>query len=233
MSDSADDVRWLTYKELADLRGIRAASAKRQAFRRRWRCQVGNDGTTRVAVPLDVLASPRDKSGDSRSDSPRAEMPQNQALALLRARIAGLESAHAALSATHTAEIDRLVAEHETERVRIAQDHAAELGRMSAAHEAEIERLIAAHATELVRIDRIATEREDERARLSQAHLAELERLIAAHEAEIGRLTAVHAAELDRFRPTEPTELRRGRTPGSADPDRAKPAGWKRLLRRG
>lgn len=234
MSDSSDDVRWLTYQELADLRGIAAASAKRQAFRRRWRCQLDDDGTTRVGVPLTLLTSPRDRS-DGRSDCSQNEMPRDREFADLRERIAGLGAANAALSAAHKAEIDRLVAEHEIERARIGQDHVAELERMSAAHEAEIKRLIAAHATELVRIDRIATQREDERTQLSHAHAAELERLIAAHEAEIERLTAVHAAELRGVRQPESTELnpvRRGQTPGPANPDQAKPAGWKRLLRR-
>jgi hypothetical protein len=47
-----DDVRRLTYAELAAVRGISRASAERLARRKRWPRQVGNDGIARVIVPL-------------------------------------------------------------------------------------------------------------------------------------------------------------------------------------
>jgi hypothetical protein len=47
-----DDVRRLTYAELAAIRGISRASAERLARRKRWPRQVGNDGIARVIVPL-------------------------------------------------------------------------------------------------------------------------------------------------------------------------------------
>ena len=50
--DARDDVRWLTYAELGQARGISTASATRLAFRRKWRRQHGNDGAARVAVPV-------------------------------------------------------------------------------------------------------------------------------------------------------------------------------------
>jgi hypothetical protein len=46
----------MTYAELGQLRGINTASAKRLASRRKWRRQPGNDGTARVAVPVDEAA---------------------------------------------------------------------------------------------------------------------------------------------------------------------------------
>lgn len=239
MSDSPDTVQWLTYKELADLRGIAAASAKRQAFRLGWRCQVDPNGTTRVAVPLTALANRRARNQDKRGHRARHGIQPDPPLAAARERIVGLELAQAALCAAHRDEIDRLVAEHESAQRRIAQDHATEIGRMSAAHEAEIERLIAAHATELVRIDRIGTEREDERLGLAHAHVAELERLIAAHEAEIERLTAVHAAELARRHSPEPgppapapAPARRVRILVADNSDQTRPPWWRVLRRR-
>ena len=51
MGDEADS-RWMTYRELGRARGITTDSATRLAFRRKWRRQVGNDGTARVLVPL-------------------------------------------------------------------------------------------------------------------------------------------------------------------------------------
>ncbi len=53
---SLDDTRWMTYAELGQARGINAASARRLAYRRKWRRQAGNDGTARVAVPVDEAA---------------------------------------------------------------------------------------------------------------------------------------------------------------------------------
>jgi hypothetical protein len=49
--DDDEFVRWLTYAQLAESRGISKDSATRMAFRNKWRRQVGNDGTARVAVP--------------------------------------------------------------------------------------------------------------------------------------------------------------------------------------
>jgi len=51
--DEATDFRWMTYGELGRARGISVTSARNLAYRRNWRRQPGNDGTIRVAVPLD------------------------------------------------------------------------------------------------------------------------------------------------------------------------------------
>ena len=64
MSDIAlavgDGARRMTYAELAAVRGISPASAKRLAQRHRWGRQLGNDGVTRVTVPLVFLQKPLD-----------------------------------------------------------------------------------------------------------------------------------------------------------------------------
>ena len=44
MEGISEDGRWLSYTELADLRGISKASATRMSFRHKWRRQAGNDG---------------------------------------------------------------------------------------------------------------------------------------------------------------------------------------------
>jgi hypothetical protein len=55
------DVRWMTYAELGQARGISTASATRLAFRRKWRRQGGNDKTARVAVPIGETMPKPDK----------------------------------------------------------------------------------------------------------------------------------------------------------------------------
>jgi hypothetical protein len=46
-----DDIRRLTYAELAAVRGISVLSAERLVRRRHWPRQLGNDGVVRVLVP--------------------------------------------------------------------------------------------------------------------------------------------------------------------------------------
>jgi hypothetical protein len=66
--DVSSDVTWMSYAELGRARGISAASAKRLAIRRRWRRQQGNDGTSRVAVPVTEAVPRETRPGDIASD---------------------------------------------------------------------------------------------------------------------------------------------------------------------
>src|ERR1700760_2315477 len=66
--DASGDGRWMTYAEIARLRGISKASAERLVFRRHWRRQQGNDRTLRVLVPPEFLSG--DVSGDTSGDTP-------------------------------------------------------------------------------------------------------------------------------------------------------------------
>ena len=43
--------RWLTYRQIADLRRISKASAERLVRRHKWRRQEDNEGVTRALVP--------------------------------------------------------------------------------------------------------------------------------------------------------------------------------------
>jgi len=52
MDGDTDGIRWVSYAELAELRGISKRSAARMAFRHGWARQKGNDGSARVAVPM-------------------------------------------------------------------------------------------------------------------------------------------------------------------------------------
>jgi hypothetical protein len=65
------DVRWMTYADLGQARGISPASATRLAFRRKWQRRAGNDGTARVAVPVDEAKPHIDKTHYDRMDIAR------------------------------------------------------------------------------------------------------------------------------------------------------------------
>ena len=58
---SADDsdIRWLSYQQIAGLRGISRASAERMVRKHRWRRTVNNHGMTVAAVPLDYAEPER------------------------------------------------------------------------------------------------------------------------------------------------------------------------------
>lgn len=60
----------LTYRELADRLGVKPESARKTVQRKRWQRVTGNDGTVRIAVPVDALPQSRDDAPDSPQDSP-------------------------------------------------------------------------------------------------------------------------------------------------------------------
>ena len=87
MDDSGttpEDGRWLTYAELAELRGITRKAAIRLTQRHQWRRQPGNDGATRVFVPSDITRrqTPRD---DGTSDDFQAKALAILEVALMEA----------------------------------------------------------------------------------------------------------------------------------------------------
>lgn len=63
----------LSYEELAAKLSITPDSARKLARRRRWARKVGNDGKTRVEVPVDRL----DADSDVPRDSPRVIPPDS------------------------------------------------------------------------------------------------------------------------------------------------------------
>jgi hypothetical protein len=89
----------MSFAELGRSRGISTASAKRLSNRRRWRKQAGNDGTTRVAVPVAEAASRETVSGDDPRDDPGDVPLHAKALAALEdALLAANTRAEAALA---------------------------------------------------------------------------------------------------------------------------------------
>ena len=117
--DVGDDLRWLSYGELGQARGISTASAIRLAFRRKWRRQDGNDGTVRVA-PVDET-NPQGEKVDSDGDGVGRDIGQvvgllETAAAMLRERGEEADVMLAALHATAEEALARAEAETVTER---------------------------------------------------------------------------------------------------------------------
>src|SRR5215472_3320582 len=56
-ADMSGDGRWLTYDELAKVRGISRPSAERLVLRNQWRRQRDNQRVVRILVPLDRLSA--------------------------------------------------------------------------------------------------------------------------------------------------------------------------------
>lgn len=63
------DTKSLTYGELGQALGITPASAKRLAIRRRWPKALGNNGRTRVAVPVEYLETSKPTTDDITKDN--------------------------------------------------------------------------------------------------------------------------------------------------------------------
>ena len=64
------DIRWLSYSEIAAIRGISRTSAERMVRRARWRRQVDNQGVTKAAVPLAYIELGRTSPPGSQGEDP-------------------------------------------------------------------------------------------------------------------------------------------------------------------
>jgi flagellar biosynthesis GTPase FlhF len=176
-----DDWTWLTYRELGHARGISTASAIRLAFRRKWRRQGGNDGTVRVAVPVDEAAPQRDVAA---SDGDGIGRDIGQVVTLLETAAVMLrergEEADVMLAALHANTEEALAhAEAETATEREAR-------RQAEGAVADAEAQLSKVRDDLERVSREAD------ARLSKIR-EDFER--ASQEAEARRMTEQAARE--------------------------------------
>ena len=89
-----DGGRWLTYPELASVRGIDKPSAIRLATRKKWRRQRDNRRIVRVLVPSEWL-SPRYQSMDLPMEQPARDMDLSSNRPDFAAALAAVEAAHA------------------------------------------------------------------------------------------------------------------------------------------
>jgi hypothetical protein len=114
----AEAGRWLTYRQIADLRRISKESAERLVRRHRWRRQEDNQGVTRVLVPPDwadaPILRPPDIRADIREDTPPDIRPD------IRPDISGFEGVIDALREAFAAEIVALRERAEVAERRIA-----------------------------------------------------------------------------------------------------------------
>ena len=98
MNDDAGTGRWMTYDELAAMRGIKRIGAVRLVQRYKWRRQAGNDGRARVLVPHDALTKVRgsDAGSDAGQDDADTDAGNAAGIAqrvLLAGALAALEDA--------------------------------------------------------------------------------------------------------------------------------------------
>lgn len=154
--------RAMTYSELGAALGITAASAKRLAVRNRWAKSVGNDGRSRVNVPVERLEAARDIPDDTSGDDTSASTGDitGSVTSDARALIAHLEAAAADLRAR----LDR--AEVELSDLRPL---AAELAQAKAQVAAEARRAADAAAAAAALVAAEARRADDLRAALERA----------------------------------------------------------------
>lgn len=120
------ETKSLTYEDLARALGIAVASAKRLAIRRKWAKSIGNDGKTRVSVPVERLPPPSVTADNRPSDITGVTAPDvtgdtvtgattdsRQLLAYLEARISELSNQ----LSTARAEVGTLTSSLAAERV--------------------------------------------------------------------------------------------------------------------
>jgi hypothetical protein len=118
MPDSHPDTeagRWLTYRQIADLRRISKASAERLVRRHKWRRQEDNQGVTRALVPPEWADAHPDRLTDSSPDIRGDSTPD------ITPSIAAFEAALAAMHGAKDAEISTLREANVTLRDQLAQ----------------------------------------------------------------------------------------------------------------
>lgn len=145
---SGEAVKWLTYGEAGAALGLTAESANRKARRQGWRRVPGNDGRTRVAVPLDELpAAPPDAGSggasadrgggapDDPGDRPREQSgDESHIIKVLEGAVAALaEQADRAEAAELRREMSRVRAEAARQIGELRAEVAAERDRARAA----------------------------------------------------------------------------------------------------
>lgn len=181
-----DDGRWLTYPELAAVRGIDKPSAIRLATRKKWRRQRDNRRVVRVLVPPEWL-SRRYQSMDPPMEQPDRDMDLSSDRTDFAAALAAVEAAHAGEIAALHGQIAGL------------KDRAERAEGAIADAEADV-RELRAHATALqveLAERQAALDRTQAEARAAQGRAEALSKADAARKAR-GLLARLRAAWLGR-----------------------------------
>jgi hypothetical protein len=100
-----DAARWISFADLAALRGISRASASKLVRRHGWRRQTDNQGRVLILVPAEALDRPTDTPPDRPSpmtDGRAADSPSDRPMdaAAFEIALAAIEAAHAVEVAT-------------------------------------------------------------------------------------------------------------------------------------
>lgn len=185
-----DDGRWLTYPELAAVRGIDKPSAIRLATRKKWRRQRDNRRVVRVLVPPEWLA-PRYQS----MDLPMEQRGRDTDLSSDRtdfaaAALAAVEAAHASEVAALHGQIAGLktMADSATARLVDAEATQAGLREQLADAGARADRLERDLSAALMAADAVRAD-----ARAAQARVDELRQAEEARKGQ-GRWARLRAA---------------------------------------
>ena len=104
MDTGLGEGEWLTYDQIAKLRGTAKVGAIRWVQRHKLRRQPGNDGLVRILVPPDVLAQ---------TDAPRRSAPNSS-----QNGAAAFETALAAIREAHAGELTALRDQLQDQRSR-------------------------------------------------------------------------------------------------------------------
>ena len=179
-----DGARRMTYAELAAVRGISPASAKRLTQRHRWGRQIGNDGVVRVTVPLSALVNPAKTDADTDSLSPAPEMTATPIA--VTGDIAGdvLDD----VSGDVTPATNALIRAIEALREQLAKADQRE----------EAERRRAEHAEHRLEVERQVVD--DSRKRIDELYIA-LADAVAAERIAAGEASALRAIVTERRAP--------------------------------
>ncbi len=143
---------WLTYAEAGQRLGVSAESVRAKAIRKGWRRQSGNDGRTRVLLPLDERTAGQQPVNARSTPVRKAVDP---------ALVNALESHIKTLQGDNDALREQLAAS-EARGERLAADYAAREAKSAAELDAERERAdkaIAAFVALADRLDALAAER--------------------------------------------------------------------------
>jgi hypothetical protein len=199
--------RWVSLRELAELRGISQHSAARLVRRHRWRRQTDNRGHVLALVPIEALDRPADTPSAGTGPAPGLSS------AAVETVLAALREAHAAELARVTERVTRADAQIEHLRETLAAVQA-DRAASEARAEGRIDALIVGHREQIVAIEAKLTA-ETARADDLQGRLVEAEQVKEAArkrahelanrmmrleaEAEEGRETKERLTGLDRL----------------------------------
>lgn len=116
----SEDARWMTFKELAEARGISRLSAATLVRRHGWRRQRDNRGHVIALVPLTWVRLDPNSQPDDQPDNQPDNQPDSQGfIAAFEAALAAVREAKDGEIAALRQQIERLTVQSDADRARI------------------------------------------------------------------------------------------------------------------